>query len=197
MRNRYRNSSTSLGVIIWCLLICVMPLTILFLGGCSQKTDVDITKHEMTALGKAVDSENARLKEVGRAHQRTVQEIVKVDGASSGEKMLALALVGRDFVDAAKSKVADIVDRFKRATLGTDVQIAAAKEVSKGIPFITVGAVSTVAIKQDKGSVRNTTTTGNIENSYREDHATNIKSEGSATNQPDQNNSTENNELVE
>ncbi len=173
------------------VMIMLISLTlILILSSCSQKTDVDITKHEMVALGKAMDSENARLKEVGDAHKRTVREIVQVDGATSGEKILGLALVGRDFVDAAKSKIAEILERFKRATLSTDVQVVVAEEAGKAVPFATVGGVAAVAIKQDKGSVKNTTTNGNIENSYKEDHATNIKSEGSATNQPAQDNST-------
>lgn len=161
------------------------------LSSCSSKNDVDITTREMVTLDNAIDSESARITEVGKAHERTVAEIVKVDGATPGEKILGLALVGRDFVAAATSKVGEIVDRFKRATLGTDVQVVVAKEAGKGIPFFTVGGVAAVAIKQDKGSIRNTTTTGNIENSYKEDHATNIKSEGSATNQPAQDNSTQ------
>ena len=192
MKRRYtnNNSGLSIGIILSCTIISILLVIILLLGGCSSKNDVDITTQEMVTLDNAIDSESARITEVGKAHERTVAEIVKVDGATPGEKILGLALVGRDFVAAATSKVGEIVDRFKRATLGTDVQVVVAKEAGKGIPFLTVGGVATVAIKQDKGSVRNTTTTGNIENSYKEDHATNIKSDGSATNQPAQDNST-------
>ena len=148
-------------------------LAALLLGGCASINDVNITKHEMEALGKAIGVEETRLEGLEEGRDKATAEIVKVDNATAGEKILGVALVNQSYVGAAKSKVADIVARFKRATLGTDVQLEGVKQVGANALPISWTVVEVKKSNEPKGDV-SITTEGDVSYNQENNRATSI-----------------------
>jgi hypothetical protein len=79
----------------------------------------------------------------------------------------------------------------KHAT-DVDAQMEAVKVIGKGIPFITMGVVASKAIDSDNGTVNNSADNGStVTSSTEENHATNLGENGTSSNYPGQDNSTE------
>jgi hypothetical protein len=127
--------------------IAVLTMTV----SCSSKHDASIASHDSKAIVAIAQSEETRVGEAGDALSTSVNKIVGIEGATAGEKILGIALVGEKYADVLMSKLPEIVKNYKRATLGTDAQIAIGKEVAKGIPIVTLGAVAINSDRQDRG----------------------------------------------
>lgn len=176
-------------------LILVVLAAASLLTSCASTNDVSIVEKEMEAVTAIADAEASRVESVKEAHSESVQAVIETDGATSGEKILGIALLGEKFADAAESKLDLILAKFKRATLGTDVQVAGLETVADGIVPVSFAITTKAAIENQKGNAVIQTENGDVSVSEslntETNHTTTAGDENSVSSSSDDDKNTE------
>jgi hypothetical protein len=166
--------------------IAALAVSLVLMVGCASQNDVDIARSDSAAVISLSKTEEGRTGDVAKGYKATVKAIVEAPNASGAERILGLALVSNHFTEAMESSLTEILASYKRATLGTDAQVTAIKEVGKGIPIMTLGAVAINSDRQDRGDNVTADNGSSINYNKEQNHATSTGENSPPTTSTDQ-----------
>ncbi len=167
---------------------------VILLSGCATQKTVDMADSYNAAYEAYAESEADKVDQKATA----IKEVMDIDCEDNSQACGAVkAMSGMIAAERIAGIKADPFTLDRHAT-DIDAQIAGIKAIGKGLPVLTMGVVATKAIEDDKGTVNNNATEGStVNNSYDEDHATNLGDDASSNNYPDHDNSSESIEVTE